>query len=322
MAAGREPTTAAEFLEQIRLDFSIQAANVERPETEMDRLTKEDLERHGIPLSVLADPYRKVIDDLVDEISGGFKSRYDVDIFDSCAFGPLQHPSVNARCFYDGTGLYAVVLHYGLMNLLHKYTKLLTAATDPSAVVYCDRRPAGELTADELQGWAQELGEIYRRTGETRGAIVKLKSEPSSAAAQMLSLGEAFVLGHEIGHRIAGHLEDRSGLVSDTEVPWLQFFPENVSHEHEFEADEYGYFAMQVHQPNASKSVLLGGLIATFATMSLIGGDQGSASHPDSLSRIHHVVGLHFSRETAELVHRWVDEGDEKAAIAALETAH
>lgn len=312
----------SEFLEQIRLACEVGAVKDEWPENEMQRLTREDLERHGVSPSDMADPYRKVIDDLVGEISGGFKSQYDVDISDSCAFGALQHPAVNARCFYSGNGLYAIVLHYGLMNLLHKHTKLLTAALDPSTVVYCNRKSAEQLTSTELQAWALELGDIYRRTGETKGAIVKLKPEPSSAAARMLSLGEAFVLGHEIGHMIAGHLEASSRLSADTEVPWLQFLPENSSHKYELEADEYGFFAMQAHQPDAPKSILLGALVATFATMSLVGAGQGSASHPSSLSRIHHVVALHFSQETAELVHRWVDDEDEKAAITALETAH
>ncbi len=288
----------------------------------MMRLTEKDLERHGFSLAeVIADPYGHVIRELGNAIAPAFEDRYGVNLGEKCALGALGHPSVNARCFRSPEGLYAIVLHFGLMNLLHKHTKLLTAAMDPSSVVYCNRKPVDQLSQTDLRDWAAELGGIYRERGQVQGAIVKLTPEATSSAAQMLWLGEAFVMGHELGHMIAGHLEDPSSLIADAEVPWLWFLPERPLHENEFEADEYGYLAMEASLPNAPKAVLLGGLIGTFATMSLIGGASASASHPDSLSRIHRLVALHFSSETAELVRRWVEEDDEQAAIAALETA-
>jgi hypothetical protein len=314
--------TPSEYLDQIRFAYALRRSEVVPSESEMMRLTEKDLGRHGFSLAeVTADPYGHVIREIRDAISGVFDNDYGVSLSEECAIGALEHPSVNARCFRSPEGHYAIVLHFGLMNLLHKHTKLLTAAMDPSAVVYCNRKPVDQLSPTELQAWATELGDLYRETGQVQGATVKLTPEASSSAAQMLWLGEAFVMGHEIGHMIAGHLEDRSSLVADVEVPWLWFLPERPLHEFEFEADEYGYLAMEASLPGAPKAVLLGGLIGTFATMSMIGGVQASPSHPSSLSRIHRLVALHFSSSTAELVRRWVEDDDEEAAMAALETA-
>jgi hypothetical protein len=56
------------------------------------------------------------------------QSRLNAEVAQSYAIGPLSHPSVNARCFRSKEGHYAIVLHHGLMNLLHKHSKLWVAA--------------------------------------------------------------------------------------------------------------------------------------------------------------------------------------------------
>jgi len=313
----------SEFLEEIRLAFAVKGADVDLTENEMHRLTNEDMMRLGIPPPDPRDPYGLVIENLVERVSAGFQSRYQVDPREGCAFGALEHPSVNARCFRSSNGLYAIVIQDGLMNLLHKRTKLLTAALDPSTVVYCNRKPTEELTSQELREWAHELGEIYRVTGVTKGAMVKLKSDASASATHLLTMCEAFVLGHEIGHMVAGHMQDDSLLVADEVVPWLHFLPENAQHKFEFEADDYGFSAMEVSVSSTPKPLLLAALLSIFTTMSLIGmGYQQSETHPGWWQRVQRAVARHFSLETAELIRRWIDERDEQAGIAALDTAH
>ena len=313
-------STPAEFLQYVRSAYTIRQGHA-TPDHKMLRLNRESLDTLGLPRPDPADPYGMVVRQLADQVTTGFRSRDGIDVSESCAIGPLDHASVNARCFRSDEGHYAIVLHHGLMNLLHKHSKLLTAAVDPSRVVYCNRKDPSRLTRRELVSWTEELGTIYRSTGETKGALVKLNEEATIAATTMLTLSEAFVLGHEIGHAVAGHLEDGSRLVADDEIPWLQFLPESSLHEDEFEADTHGFAAMRDPFESVPKSMVLGALVSTFSTLSLIGAGAASDTHPSAMDRIHHLVERHFNAETAKLVRRWIDEGDQQAATAALMTA-
>lgn len=319
--SGPRFSTPGEFLEYVRMTFA--AARLDAvPDRELLRLTHADMDRLGGLWPDPTDPYGWVIRTLVDEVSVGFRSRCGIDVSESCAIGPLDNPSVNASCLRSDEGHYAIVLYHGLMNLLHKHSKLLTAAVDPSSVVYCNRKDAALLTAEELVAWADELGPIYLETGQTMGAMVKLNETQAAVAGEMTALSESFVLGHEIGHMVAGHLEDNSRFVRDEEFPWLEVFAESPMHEDEFEADSHGFDAMQDHVGATPKPIMLGAVVSTFQALSLIGAGPASPSHPGAIQRIHRLVETRFSAATAQLVRRWVDDGDEEAAIEALTTAH
>jgi len=189
-------------------------------------------------------------------------------------------------------------------------------------VTYCNRKPVSELTSVELASWAEELGDIYLASGATKGAMIKLDQRAMVAASTVLTMSETFVLGHEIGHAVAGHLEDGSRLTADDRVPWLKFLAESPLRQDEFEVDRYGFLAMRGCFERASPRMHLGALASTFSTLSLIGAGRASESHPSAMDRIHRLVERHFSRETARLVRRWVDHGDPKAGVEALLTAH
>jgi hypothetical protein len=317
----RRPQTPAEYLAEIRLAYSLRRHELEVQDPEFLRLTESALKELGENLPNLSDPFGPVMEAFVDELATPFKEAFQVDIRTVCAIGSLEHPVVNARCFRSLEGVYAIVLHHGLMDFLHKYTKLLAAAGNPAAVTYCNRKPAEQVTSEELREWWGELGAIYLATGEVGGARVKLAPEETLAATQLLLMSEAFVVGHELGHMIAGHLEDRSVLAADEEVPWLHFLPENTNHDYEFEADEYGFFAVSSYAPNAPKPLLLASLVTTFITMALIGADRNSETHPAAMDRLQALVERNFSQGTAALMSRWIEEGDDEAAILALDTA-
>jgi hypothetical protein len=314
-------STPSEYLDYLRRAHARRSVHAS-PDHEMLRLTRLDMETLGVSLPDPTSPYDMVVRHLADRVAAGFSSRCGIDVATSCAIGPLDDSSVNARCFRSAEGHYAIVLHHGLMNILHKHSKLLTAAVNPSSVVYCNRKDPAELTSQELVSWAQELGSIYRTIGETKGAMVKLDRQASVIATTTLTMGEAFVLGHEIGHFVAGHLENDSRFVPDQRFPWLEFFAENPMHQDEFEADRHGFEAMRDHIESISKPMLLGALVSTFATLSLIGAGATSESHPSAMDRIHQLVEDHFSAGTAKLVRRWIDDGDHQAAAEALTTAH
>lgn len=293
-----------------------------QPDEEMQRLTREDLLRRGLPLPDPAGPYDHVLRPLSSRVARTIRAQRGVDITQSSAVGALHDPSVNAGCYRSDESHYAIVIHHGLMNMLHKHAKLLTAAVNPGWVVYCNRVPPTLLTSDMLAAWAAELGEIYLTTGETKGAIVKLNPTGSAIATTTLTLAESFVLGHEVGHYLAGHLEERSHLVQDAPFPRLALYAENTHHLHEFEADDYGYQAMVNHlQPAPAKTVLLGAIVSTFEVLRMVGAGEVSPSHPAAVDRIHRVVADHFDAETVKLVHRWIDDGDRAAAAQALTSA-
>jgi len=314
-------STPLEYLEYVRVVFAVRES-AGAPDPDLERLLHERSEALGVSLpNTSMSSYESVVEGLAADVVAGCESRYGVNLFESCAFGPLESQTVNARCFRSDEGHHALVLHHGLMNILHKRSKLLTAAVRPSSVLYCNRSDASQLTAQMLAGWADELGDIYRMIGETKGAVVMLDPEATHVAGVVLGLSESFVLGHEAGHVIAGHLEDQSRLVPDDEVPSLRFFPENQAHADEFEADRYGFEAMGDSVGGVSKTVLLGAVVSTFSTLSLIGAGQGGDSHPSVAERIHRIVDEHFNSETSKLVHRWLDDGDHDAAAKALSEA-
>jgi hypothetical protein len=152
---------------------------------------------------------------------------------------------------------------------------------------------------------------------------LELDQLTSESATLMLTLAEAFVLGHEIGHFLAGHLEDESRLVAHDRNPRLEFYAENSRHQDEFEADIYGFEVMRDYfEFEVPKSMLLGALVSTFEALSLAGAGSESASHPSAHDRIRNVADAYFSADTTELVRRSVAEGDHAAAAEALKTAH
>lgn len=98
----------------------------EEPDREFETLTVEDLRKHGLPRLGPGENYDRIVDQLAEVIARCVHALYERDLAVSCAIGALEDPSVNARCIRSPKGLYAAVIHYGLMNLLHKHTKPLS----------------------------------------------------------------------------------------------------------------------------------------------------------------------------------------------------
>lgn len=288
------------------------------PDPEWMRLTGERLSKLGSQLGI-EHGTAMVVASLSEDVAASFRRRHGIDIIASCAIGVLDDPTVNARCFRSPGGHYAIVLHRGIMNLLHKHTKLLTAAVDPSHVMYCNRAEPSQLTSEVLVSWADELGEIYKTYGVTKGAMVMLDDQATFSAGLVLSLAETFIVGHEVGHMVAGHLEDSARLSKDRPAEWLAFYAENERHADEFEADAYGFETMlDSYGGSLPDGLAISALVATFNALNLVGAGKPSATHPAARERIHRIVAAHFDTRTTELVHRWIDEGDNAAATEVL----
>jgi hypothetical protein len=312
-------SSPSDFLDYIRIAYAVREEFDGPPDSGFSRIVEERAAEEAVSLPETGASYGPVVDDLAASVMVGCKARYGADLSRSCAFGPLELQTVNARCFISEEGHYAIVLHHGLMNILHKRAKLLTAAVLPASVTYCNRLDPSELTAEMLISWAEELGQIYAVHGVTKGAMVLLNPDATLAAGLSLRLSEAFVLGHEAGHAIAGHLEDRTLLVPDEAVPSLSFYPETSDHANEFEADRYGFEAMADGlNGEIPKGLLLSAVVSTFETLAMIGGGEESESHPAMAERVHRIVEAYFDSETAKLVHLWIDDRDPTAGVEAL----
>jgi hypothetical protein len=280
----RPPQTPAEFLAHVQQTY----ARLDRdpdPHRELLELTRADLRKLGRDLPDPDAPYAEIVAAISADIVAACSELWGTNLSERCAIGPLQHPTVNARCFKSPDGVYALVIHHGLMNLLHKYTKLVIAAHDPPQVVYCNRKEPASLTTGELLEWAEELSVNYLATGATRGAMLKLSDRATAAASPIVHLGETFVLGHEAGHYLAGHLEDDARFSADENASWLQVFAENDRHDDEFEADAYGFEIMKASSPWAPPEIVHAAIVGAFSMMGLIGGDVTTATHPASSER-------------------------------------
>ena len=102
------------------------------PDHELLERTRVDLEKRGLELPDPDEAYGVVVATISDEIAAACSEIWSVDLSERCAIDPLRHPAVNARCFKSPECAYALVIHRGLMNLLHKSTKLVVVAHGPA----------------------------------------------------------------------------------------------------------------------------------------------------------------------------------------------
>lgn len=260
------------------------------PDEELLELTKRDLEALGETLPGPAEALDLVAARLAEEIKAACIALWGTDLSERCAIGALPHPAVNAQCIRSGVdGVYALVIYHGLMMLLHKYTKLIVAAHDTTQVVYCNRKEPDALEPGELLAWAAELGLNYLDTGAPRGAILKLTPRAMAAVVPIVHLGELFVLGHEAGHYLAGHLDTSSFHSSDDDAG-LEVLTENENHAYEFEADALGFEIMRACAGDAPAEHIRSATVAAFSMMGLIGGDVDTVRHPASSTRYRHLA--------------------------------
>jgi hypothetical protein len=281
--------TPSEFLAHVRALY----ARIDRddePDQQFKKLTDDDLAKRGVTLADPSDGYAIVVDAIAEDIAAACVEGWSVDLTERCAIGDLRHLAVNARCFKSPSGVYALVIYHGLMNLMHKYTKLVVAAHDPSQVIYCNRKDPGSLTTEELLDWADELGPNYLTYGATRGAMLKLSTRAMAAVSPIVHLAETFILGHEAGHYLGGHMEEDASFSADAYAPSLQVFVENGRHALEFEADIYGFEIMTACSPSAPPETVHAAVLGAFSMMGLIGGDAAAASHPASSQRYQRIA--------------------------------
>lgn len=225
--------------------------------------------------------------------------------------GALDNTSVNALCIRSREGFTVIGLNAGLMLFLNKISKLQVASVVPHAILYCNRAPPHEITPAIIRSWYLEVTEHYRTTRKPLGPQIHLTPEADGQHATQLHLWEMFVLCHELGHALAGHL-DRDELWSQhPSFGMLESFREDESHEMEMEADLLGYILLREHfymrvlkeavhddQRFDDRPFFLP-MITFFDLMFLLGSSE-SATHPHPLDRLCNITEAIYGKKKAD----------------------
>jgi len=300
-----------EFLEQLKVEFSKPIQPGSTISEEFETITRNQLSEMGYIESLdelrLYDP---VIEQLVNTIYANIPSQISKRIQSSVAIGPLNTGEVNAMCVKSLDNKYAVLINYGLMTLFHKFYKLQLAKSNPKSVTFCNRKNAEELTSNDLETYARELIENYKKYRVPYGALIKLDMQYQSSIAitqwAMVSISEIFTICHELGHFLNGDLdrEENFSLFHRGGDKALKQFNE-LSYLMEFNADITGY---TLFEPSVieglgikDKRFIISTLIIFFDILYKLSG-KNSPSHPNPLSRALSICEHFYGKELAEAV--------------------
>jgi hypothetical protein len=104
---------------------------------------------------------------------------------------------------------------------------------------------------------------------------------PAGCEEAARRFAETFIVGHEVGDMVAGHLEGPARLSTDRPADWPAFYPENERQADEFDADAYGFETMiDSYGGSLPTPLAIAALVATFGALRLVGAGEASATHP------------------------------------------
>lgn len=263
----------------------------------------------GIPdavhrLNLLTDP---LVAELLETVPDDVRRRITAHV----AVGSLASGEMNA-IYRSAEGHHAILVDEGLLVLLHKYFKINTAIVHPEQVAYCDRKPARELTPDDLYGYLQEVVASYKIRGAPIGPVLVLTGDAQRTAGNLLAVAELFMLCHELGHYLNGDFDE--GRVQFTPLrhsPSVEVWTGSAEHEVELRADRTAFellarIAERKHQ--LPQSYALYGVMLLFNLLAVLEGGRASAPHPPALDRTVSLALQFFSRKTAIDIARWYED--------------
>ena len=231
-------------------------------------------------------------------------------VLKSVAIGVLDIGSVNARIIKGSENIYAVVVHSGLMLLLHKIFKFSLAGLDPSEVTHCNRKPVAELTRQDCLEYMHEVVSNCRTYGAPYGPLMHLSMEATATHGANLHVAELFILGHEIGHFLNGDLEECPRFRTVGDQVTVQEYVENEDHAKEFAADARGFEILrraETIQSFFSELALIPPIVLLFNTFYMLAGGA-SSSHPDPLERSVRLVERFYGAERAAVLRMSYDD--------------
>ncbi len=304
---------AVEFLETLRLahknPFSYE---IDSRDKEFEKI---HLEKRGLA-GMSQDPsppelaFDKILKGLWDEVIPLIPEQYREKLRSNLAVGVIDNIEVNALSARSPQGLYAIALNAGLMVLFNKISKILIAGAFPDSVVYSNRIGKGPVPPEEARAWRKEVCENYIKTKSPVGPKIHLEKRYESNHLLNVISWEIFVLCHEVGHVVLGHLENPGIIRPLNACPDSSTLKAELDLMVEIQADLFAYLIMRDHIHKAlfkstkpeedwDDRLVLDVAVRLFDVFSLLGHEE-SKSHPDPLVRILSVVQALYGEEFAE----------------------
>lgn len=225
------------------------------------------------------------------------------EVLKRCAFGKIYNTKMNAFCAksQDGLDNYCIVINEGLLMLLHKYGKLLSAQNNTGNVEFCNRGAVHLISENDYREYSNELIQNYKKYKAPVGAMIKLTSESTANHSFILHFQELFVLCHELGHLFNKDLEKKQHLMNlfDSEASVIV---ENKFHDIEYKADLYAFdlvARVAKHKYNIDKKYILPFVIMLFDIMALVNPFENE-KHPAAIDRITNVIYHNWNKQIAE----------------------
>ncbi|MBA4020283.1 MAG: hypothetical protein C0483_24240 [Pirellula sp.] len=298
-------STPEDFLSQLQTEYA-ESALEGAPDSEFMARTQADLNALDNTVTYTAEQLRSMAvvgAQLKEHVYGSLAADMAARIVPNIAVGILDTGEANAAIFKSPDGKYAILLNNGLLLLLNKFVKLMIAWEDPGRVIYCNRKPAEELTVGELREFLPELVETYKQYGAPHGAMLKLAPYVVGRQSSLLHLMELFIVCHELGHFLNGDLDNESDFCVVEDRPWLRKFEENKDHAIEYAADATGFqllqTVLQAIPGNFSPLNGLQAIILLFNLFFLLTEDE-SPSHPNPRTRSVRIARQFFGESFAD----------------------
>jgi hypothetical protein len=296
---------ADEFLNHIKQEEARPLPRMRDPDAEFQRIHAEQTK--DFPAEILSrdEPFDWLVEQLVIDLQPALSDAQRAELRNRVAIGCLEHEEVNARILRSEDGYCAIVLNKGLFVLVNKFVKVIAAAREPSAVIYCNRGP-GLPRADYI-AMGDEILHHYSLTGVPLGPRLKLQMNSAAMAFVNYALQavELFILAHEVGHFFNGDL-DRAQNYLHLDSFDASMFVGPASHKREFLADEFAFRSvMRVMSKTVpalpAVEVLLGSATITFNILRGIA-NRDSYSHPAASRRLLTIVKTFFGDKAAEIM--------------------
>lgn len=295
--------SAGDFLEYVRFVYSRPMSSIEgAANMEFLRIHQERAKDEPIP----PDPHEHIVELLWQAVNAALPPKHRESLGNAIAVGSLDQITVNALCIRSPEGFVAIVVNRGLLTFLNKISKLQVASAAEGSVLYCNRGPAQDITPAIASQWFLETCEHYRDTGKPLGPQIHLTPDATLRHNQQLHLWEIFVVAHELGHVISGHLEEGDTCRPSPTFGMLETYMENESHIQEVEADVVAYRLLRRHAQSMEgvkqeliDQQLLAAVTLLFDLLFLIGAGD-SKSHPNPLDRLCNIVAEVYGEDVAE----------------------
>ena len=252
---------------------------------------------------------------MLDRIAGTLSPNAQALLKARVAVGTAELASANAWIIRSADGgVYAILIHRGLLSLMNHYVKLTAAAQDPAAVSFFEGHSAPVLPSATYTRVASIMLRRYAESGEVHGPELKFRSDSTTRLLVdgRLLMTHLFVLAHEVGHYVNGDLEADGHFSASTRMNGAEVFGVNVSHAMEFAADRFAFEAVLrlwfASDPSTAATIALYSSATLLFNVLREIGNSGSLSHPRPSDRLLAIVQSFFGPEAALLLAKSFDD--------------